>query len=447
MKFKIIFSLLFLLGISNSFATQFLADDENKEVQDLKAEIESLKAENEKLKKDAGLKLKTNKEDVADQSLKLRIRNKVIRPLGKDWYVTLSAGYGMPFLSANKRSPLKETGEGIWDQTPTMLSRKATFGTSGGGFAFNFGWGHMFNKHIGIDVLHTFAWHPETLNGRINTKGEPLVLGSLNLGAPSYYATQKTSTFAMYISPHLVMKWDNGKRFGITGKAGLLLPIFGNVTSRASIDDNSGRLLQTLNGIPPILGIPLIHMKLDATAKTKLKPTIGISTSIGFDVKLSKRVWMYAEARVQAYTIKLVQTVMKEFKMSTALKIGDIEIPTSIADDLIKEISGGLLSLASLTGGLPLNINSAAEAPVFLTHHNYVDEITAESNTARYGTKSLITGPLNFTGKPGVDLDKPMDEPAQRLNASTLYFNLGLRVDFDLWDKKRKEKAIKRQGL
>lgn len=447
MKFKIIFSLLFLLGISNSFATQFLADDENKEVQDLKAEIESLKAENEKLKKDAGLKLKTNKEDVADQSLKLRIRNKVIRPLGKDWYITVSGGYGIPFITTNKKSPLKEIGEGDWQQSPGALSRKPLFGTNGGGFAFNISAGHMFNKNIGVDLMYTAAWHPESLNSRINTVGSPLMLGSLNLGTPSYYATQKTSTFAMYISPHLVMKWDNGKRFGITGRAGLVMPIFGNTVSRASIDDKSGRLLQTLNGIPPILGIPLIHMTLNAKAKTSYQPTVGVSTSIGFDVKLSDRVWLYAEARIQAYTIKLIKIVMTEFQMKTNLKLGDIEIPTSIADDLIKDISGGLLSLASLTGGLPLNINSAEEAPIFLTQYNYVDEITEESNTARYGTKSLIGGPLNFTGLEAVDLNKPMDEPGQKFNISTLYFNLGMKVDFDLWDKKRKEKAIKRQGL
>jgi hypothetical protein len=434
MRLKFILPFLFVALFLNVNATE-LADDDSKKIEDLEAEINFLKLENAKLKST------TSNSASNENGPNLKIRDKVKRPLGKDWYVTVSAGYGIPFITTNKKSPLKEIGEGDWQQSPGALSRKSMFGTNGGGFAFNFGWGHMFNKHIGIDVLHTFAWHPESLDARINTTSEG------PLGTSSYYATQKTSTFGMYISPHLVMRWDNGKRFGITGKAGLVAPIFGNTTSRANIDDNSGRLLQTLNGIPPIIGIPFIHMTLDAVAKTSYKPTLGVSTSIGFDVKLSKRVWMYAEARIQAYTIKLVQTVMNEFKMQTSLKLGETEIPLSIADDLIKDISGGLLSLASLTGGLPLNINSAAEAPKFLTHYNYVDEITEESNTARYGTRSLIAGPLNLTGLPPVDLDKPMDEPGQKFNTSTMYFNLGLRVDFDLWDKKRKDKTSKKQDL
>jgi len=407
-------------------------DKNNEKIEKLEAEIKSLKAENQNL-------LNASKSD--GSGAKLKIRNKVLRPAGKTWYMSASAGYGIPFLLANKKSPLKEIGEGDWQQSPGALSRKPLFGTNGGGFALNLGWGHMFNKYIGIDVLHTLAWHPESLDARINTKSTSF------LGTSSYYATQKTATMAIYVSPHLVMHWDNNKRFGITGKIGMVAPIFGNAISRAHIDDNSGRLLQTLNGIPPVLGIPFIHMKLDAVAKTKFHPTLGISSSIAFDVKLAKNIWMFAEARVQAYTINLISTKMFEFKMETSLKLGDLEISTKVADDLIKQISGNLLSLSSLTGGLPLNIANASEAPRFLTEYRYVDEITENSNTARYGTKSMIGGPLNFTGLEAVDLNKPMDEPGQRFNTSTLYFNVGLRVDFDLWDKKRSEKRKEKAAL
>jgi hypothetical protein len=76
----------------------------------------------------------------------------------------------------------------------------------------------------------------------------------------------------------------------------------------------------------------------------------------------------------------------------------------------------------------------------------YRKEITNESNTARYNTKSLFTedgigavirGLTGQTGLPTVDINKPMDEPGQKFNASTLYFNAGLRIDFDLITKKR----------
>ncbi|MCB9033859.1 MAG: hypothetical protein H6553_08485 [Chitinophagales bacterium] len=370
-------------------------------------------------------------------SLKLRIRDNVLRPLGKDWYITVGAGYGMPFLATNKRSPLKEIGQGDWYQQNGDLSVKPIFGTNGGGFALNMGWGHMFNKYIGIDVLNTLAWHPEKLNARINTKSNVGInlLGLLELdltpilGTAEYYATQKTGTFGIYISPHLIMRWDNGKRFGITGKAGLVMPIFGKTTSRAFIDDKAGRIIETLAGYP-ILPLPILHQTLQATATTSYKPTIGVSTSIGFDIKVSPKVTFFTEARVQAYTIKLKETVFDEFSLKTDLRIGGIDLPSSISEPIFQV-------LELLTNGLSLNINSVDEAPVFLTHHKYVDEITEESNTARYGAKQLIPLDPNI---PTVDLDKPMEEPGQRFNASTLYFNAGFRFDFDLRSQKLEAK-------
>lgn len=343
----------------------------------------------------------------AKEPLKLRIRKNVIRPLGKDWYVTFSAGYGIPFLSTNKRSPLKEIGDKDWYQKNGELSVKPLFGTNGGGFAFNLGWGHMFNKYIGIDVLHTIAWHPEQLVARIDLD--------------TYYATQKTGTFGIYISPHLIMRWDNGKRFGITGKAGLVLPIFGKTQSRAYILDKQGRIIETLAGYPIIpLALPGLiglEIELSANAHTSYKPTVGVSASIGFDVKLSKRVTLFAEARVQAYTINLKETIFDEFRQTSSINVLGIKIPAP----------NGLLVI-------PSNVNSAGEAPEFLIHYIYRNEITKESNTARYGFKEIINLDPNI---PEVDITKPMDEPGQKFNASTMYFNAGLRIDFDLMAKKR----------
>ena len=37
----------------------------------------------------------------------------------------------------------------------------------------------------------------------------------------------------------------------------------------------------------------------------------------------------------------------------------------------------------------------------------------------------------NQVGIPTVDINKPMDEPGQKFNASTLYFNAGLRLNFE----------------
>jgi hypothetical protein len=342
---------------------------------------------------------------------KLKIRGDVTRPASKGWYVYGSASYGIPFISTNKFSPFKEVGNKDWFQTDSSLSVRPLFGTLGGGWAGNLGWGHMFNKNIGIDVLHTIALHPEQLDARINTD---VTLPNGNRAA--YYAEQYTKIFAMYVSPHLVMHWDNNKRFGITGKAGLCLPIGGSPVSKAKVIDHSGRLLETLAGLPiiPITLIdPSFSMEYTAVAKTKLNPTIGVSASIAFDVRLFKNVWAFAELRVQAFTIKPKETIFSEFSVKT---------------------ESTLLPLISALTPIPLNIASAAEAPVYLKHFVYRDEITSESNTLRYTTG------INLKE---IDIDKPMDEPAQKYNASTMYFNLGVRMNFTQnWDKKRAAKVI-----
>jgi hypothetical protein len=350
------------------------------------------------------------------EEARLRIRKNVLRPLGKDWYIAVSGGWGMPFLSTNRRSPLKEIGDKDWYQRNGDLSVKPLFGTNGGGFAFNLSWGHMFNKYIGIDVTHTLAWHPERLDARIDLD--------------TYYASEKTGTFGIYISPHLIMRWDNGKRFGMTGKAGLVLPIFGNTVSRAYILDKQGRIIETLAGYPVIpLNLPgLLGLEIELTAKahTTYHPTVGVSASMGFDVKLSDRITLFAEVRVQAYTIKLKETIFDEFKQTSSINVLGIKIP---APD-------GLLVV-------PSNIDNASEAPEFLKHYVYRNEITEESNTARYGFKEIVNLDPN---KPQVDINQPMDEPAIKFNASTMYFNAGLRIDFDLWDKKREAKRLEKQS-
>lgn len=342
---------------------------------------------------------------------KLKIRGTVTRPSGKGWYVYGSAGYGIPFLSTNKFSPFKEVGNKDWYQTDSALSVRPLFGTLGGGWAGNLGWGHMFNKNIGIDVLHTIAFHPEQLDSRINTD---VTLPNGNKAA--YYAEQYTKIFAMYINPHLVMHWDNNKRFGITGKAGLCMPIGGSPVSKAKVIDHSGRLLETLAGLPiiPITLIdPSYSMEYNAVAKTKLNPTVGVSASIAFDVRLFKNVWAFAELRVQAFTIKPKETIFSEFSVKT---------------------ESALLPLISAITPIPLNISSAAEAPVYLKHFIYRNEINNESNTLRYSTGLTLKE---------IDIDKPMDEPAQKYNASTMYFNAGVRMNFTQnWDKKRAAKVI-----
>ncbi len=350
-----------------------------------------------------------NKVDVSES--KLKIRKNVTRPEGKGWFMYGSAGYGIPFLSTNKFSPFKEIGNKDWYQTPNSLNVKSIFGTLGGGWQASIGWGHMFNKYIGIDILHTLSFHAEQLDARINT--------DIDLGGgkrASYFAEEYTKIMpAIYLNPHLVMHWDNGKRFGITGKAGLCMPIGGSPISRAKVIDHSGRLIETLAGLPviPLTILTDFSAEYNAVAKSKLKPTIGVSASLAFDVRLFKNVWAFAEMRVQAFTISPSETIFTEFSLKT-------ESP--------------LLPLIEVIAPIPLNIASAAEAPEYLKHFVYKKEITEESNTLRYTTGLSLKE---------IDIDKPMEEPGVKFNASTLYFNVGFRMNFTQnWDKKRAAKVV-----
>ena len=358
---------------------------------------------------------KSSFDEPKKESLKLNTKGKKkIKDPGKGWYMSLSGGYGFPFLATNKRSPLKQIGDKYWYQRGnTDLSVKPLYGTNGGGFAANIGWGYMFNKYIGIDVLHTIAWHPEQLDAKIDLD--------------NYYATQKTGTFGIYVAPHLIMRWDNGKRFGVTGKAGIVAPIFGKTTSRAYIKDSQGRIIETLAGLPILpLNIPgLLGLEIEIVGKahTSYHPTLGVSASIGFDVKLNKMLSLFAEVRVQAYTITLKETIFDEFRQTSKINILGFKL----------DVPEGLLAI-------PSNIANVDEAPAFLTHYTYNKEITEESNTARYGMKSLfandglgglVRGLTGQTGLPTIDINQPMAEPGQKFNASTLYINAGLRLDFN----------------
>lgn len=354
--------------------------------------------------------LKKTKKSTSDQTVKNRE--------GRGGYINISGGYGIPFLTTGMRSPLKEIGDKDWYQRNGDLSVKPNFGTNGAGFVLNIGGGFMFNKYLGFDALLSLAWHPEALDARIDTK--------------DYYATQKSSTFGMYLSPHLLFHWDNGGRFGLTAKVGPCLPFFGSPDTRAYIFDQRGRLIETLAGLPTIPlntnSIPILNqlpnlanleIELIGRSHTVFNPTLGVSASLGADIKLSKNFTLFAEVRVQAYTISLKETIFDEFKQTAVIRVLGAPIP---APD-------GLLPFAS-------TIKNAAEAPEFLKHITFKKELTEESNTARYGTKSFFSGGdllgsiLNPDNAPLIDPNKPMDELQPKINASTLYFNAGIKISF-----------------
>jgi hypothetical protein len=320
------------------------------------------------------------------------------RTAGKGWYIEASPGYGIPFLPTRLQSPLIEIGDrDLYQRGRRDLSVKSIFGTVGGGFNFNVAVGHMFNKNIGIDGNISIARHPRRLDSRIDQNG--------------YFASQYTGTDAFYFAPHLVMRWNNDKKFGITGKVGPLIPFYGSPISDILIRDREGRLLQTLTGgaIIPIPG-NIVDVTLKAKTITRFNPTVGISASIAMEYKATENLWVFAQARVAAYTVELKETEFQEASMTT--KILGIQV-----DEL---------------GPLRVSFDNVNDAPEFLRLIQYRRELNLESNTGRYGGR--------------VDFDKPMEELSIRYNPSSLFFNLGVRFNINRWEKGRGEKKASKSA-
>jgi hypothetical protein len=316
------------------------------------------------------------------------------RPKGKGWFVEVSPGYGIPFLPTRLQSPLIEIGDrDLYQRGQRQLNVKAIMGTVGGGFNGNVTIGHMFNENIGLDGNISFARHPRRLDSRIDQNG--------------YFASQYTGTDAFYFAPHLVMRWNNDKKFGVTGKVGPLIPFYGSPISDILIRDREGRLLQTLTGgaIIPIPG-NIVDVTLKAKTITRFNPTIGVSASIAMEYKATENIWVFAQMRVAAYTVELKETEFLEASMTT--KILGVQV-----DEL---------------GPLRVSFKDVNDAPEFLRLIKYRRELTLESNTGRYGGR--------------VDFDKPMDELSIRYNPSSLFLNIGVRMNINRWEKGRGEKKM-----
>ena len=314
------------------------------------------------------------------------------RANGKGWYIEAGTGYGVPFLKTTRRSPLQEIGDrDLYQRGGKTLSVTPLSGTNGGGYIFDFTFGHMFNKIIGIDATVSIARHPNWLDARIDR--------------PGYFASQYTQADAFYLSPHLVMKWEGAKKFGITGKVGMVIPVGGIVTSNIVIRDREGSLIQSLAGGPVIpLPVGLIDLTLRAETRTSLVPTIGANTSISFHYKASDKVTVFAQARVLAYSVRIKETRFKEASMRTTL----------------------LGQEAQQIGPLRTTFDNVEDAPAILRTIVYHKELTEDSNTGRYGGR--------------VDFEKPLDELALRYNISTMYFQIGMHYNIDKWSKGRSDK-------
>jgi hypothetical protein len=308
------------------------------------------------------------------------------RPEGKKWYFEFAGGYGFKVPRTQLKSPLEaEIGTVDYYQNRKELSIKPIFSSNGGGPNLRVGFGHMFNKYIGLDMQIILAFHPEQLDART-------VLDKFS-------AEQYTKITAAYMTPSVKFAWDNGKRFGMYSKLGVFMPFSGRVISDAVVDDREGRLLATFFAVEflglPLSSIPFLESKLVARGKTQLNPSAGLNASLGIDVKLTEKSTFFFEANAGFYTIRPKKTTFINFDMQN--KIFGLSL-----DDL--------------------NFDENT-APKILSEYVYVKELTETSNNPKYNKR--------------VDIDKPLEVLAMINNGSTLYLNAGFRFSINRWEKRK----------
>lgn len=315
------------------------------------------------------------------------------RPEGRTWYVSGQVGYGIPFLTSNMRSPFSEIGDKIYYHYGNDKSIKAQYNTNGNGLNGTFAFGHMWNKFIGIEASFMMVNHPEVTNAEVISK--------------SYQAYQKTHTLAWYLSPTLLFHHQY-KKFGITTKLGPFIPIGGIVSNKARIYDETGRLMTSMLGLP-IKEFPsgLLVSTFEGNAKTHLVPTIGMKAAIALEYKFNDKYVMFFEANAGVYNIKIKETEFESLKLTASLHALGLDIPvTNLGIDKL---------------------------PEYLKHYVWVDEITEESNNLKYHYKPF-------------DPNKPMEELTQKLNASSMYFDIGLKVNINRWDDIRGPKRTAKEN-
>jgi opacity protein-like surface antigen len=297
----------------------------------------------------------------------------------KGWYVTVQGGLIAPFFTSNRRSPFPEIGDKDFFEYKRNnvnvvkdQSVKRIFDTYAKGYNAGISGGYMYNNHFGVDFTLMYSQYSEDLDARIVSD--------------AYTAEQRTSGITLNIAPALTMRFSK-KRFGIYNKLGPIIPVFTSLKSKVSINDKEGRFLSGMFNWP-IKYMPegLTETIVEGTAKTTLKSAIGLKGAIGIEYMISPKISLIGEANASLCNIKIKETIFEEQYM----KFSVLGIPS-------------------------IEYKTVDEVPEYLKHYVWVDEITENSNSSRFNSK--------------YDLSKPQEEIGQKINISSIYINVGLRIN------------------
>lgn len=337
-------------------------------------------------------------------------------PQGK-WYIGARAGYGIPFLTVNRRNI--ETYLGVsdyYENEAGEISDKTIVTNDAKGFRSAFFFGYRINPYLAVEMDLSFTSYANTLQGRVVS--------------PDLTSELFTKGRDFSIMPQVVLISPEVGNFSFYGKFGFHLPVYGNASGNPYINDYNGTFLRGIASnsdlrfyniadvIAEFLGENVAglgfldegyfkaigyHFEMDAVADIDFRvnqDAIGYTASIGTTYQLSPLVGLMAEIRIGGYNV-----TTKSYRLSNV---------------------DGRLDLNGIQNYLVLNDDGAtfydgefipAEELAYFYQVNYHYELNENSNNAK-------------TNPNGVDPTLPSDRLGLRRSTFATSINVGVQINF-----------------
>lgn len=288
-------------------------------------------------------------------------------PAARKFYIETSGGYGFALVSDD----LGSTNDliGITDRLirpDSSISISPVHGTQGPGWQFGLNFGYMFHPNIGVELQATYLKSNSYLLGRNNT--------------PTYQAEHTVVGQRVDLIPQLVFNFSFKEKWSVYSKSGLVIPVWGKSMSSVTVDDQEGRLVQEVLGIPN----PDTHASVRIKASTYGKFSYGFQTRLGVGYSILDWLHVFAETKFMALSIRS-------------------------KEDRIDELN---ITLFNSNGGNPYIVTEDDLTEIDL-RTIYVSELTENSNNPMVNNNS--------------DPNRPMEELNKRDNFNQLAILFGLR--------------------
>jgi len=314
--------------------------------------------------------------------------------------VSFKTGYTIPAASTTVGSPREEVGnEFLRINKNGDFSQKSSTGSRGAGFTFSGSFTYMFSDNFGVDVELSYLRSSNTTDAFID-------IDTSSVEGNKYFAEQTSHTKMFRIAPMLIVQGSNEKKFQPYARFGLLMPLFGATYISMYIDDQTGqqayRLLPVINpGDIEIMeekfGVfPPIPTESTVEAKTRGAFSLGFASRFGVNMKLGKKIAVFAELESNMLSVRAKDTKVTKFR-------------TEVSN---KELADFASSIGVTT------VYNTEDIPSIIINTNYVDEVTQNSNR-------------NFdTNSPNSDKNKPLEQKSFRDNYNSFGLFFGIKYNF-----------------